>query len=156
MMKLSRQDIASVRRVLSHLDDAVEAPPETELQTNDLRLIARRILEWRRCRAAILNPAMLGEPAFEMLLCLYVSEEDCEPLTGARLAEMTNVPHSSAMRWIDYLLTKELVTRDPHPNDRRATVIELSLKGREALDSILRTLHDGGMRALPDEDRAPA
>jgi DNA-binding MarR family transcriptional regulator len=97
------------------------------------------MLELRRSRTEFLNRAMLGEPAYEMLLRLYVS---VEPLTAARLADLAGVPHSSAVRWIDYLASKDLVTRDKHPKDRRATVIELTLKGKETLDALLRMIQE--------------
>jgi DNA-binding MarR family transcriptional regulator len=138
-IKLSSEDIASVRRVLSHLDDRVDSHPTPPAHGDHLKTIAVRMLELRRSRTEFLNRAMLGEPAYEMLLRLYVS---AEPLTAARLADLAGVPHSSAVRWIDYLASKDLVTRDRHPRDRRATVIDLTLKGKETLDALLRMIQE--------------
>jgi DNA-binding MarR family transcriptional regulator len=146
-IKLSGDDIDAIRRVLLQLDNAVGTSQACVPRDHDLRRIARRILEFRRSRASFLNPAMLGEPAYEMLLCLYIAEDPGEPLTPARLAELTDVPHSSALRWIDYLVDKELVTRGAHPKDRRATVIDLTSKGKQALDDLLGTFH--GMESAP-------
>lgn len=150
VIKLSGDDIAAVRRVLSQLDEAVGMSQPPVLRGHELRRIACRILEFRRSRATFLNAAMLGEPAYEMLLCLYVSEGAGDPMTPARLAELTDVPHSSALRWIDYLVDKELVTREAHPSDRRATVIDLTPKGKQALDALLQALHEKGMSGAPE------
>lgn len=138
-INLSSEDLASVRRVLSHLDGHGDPLSEPPADAGRLREIAARMLDLRRSRMEFLNRAMLGEPAYEMLLRVYVSSE---PLTAARLADLTGVPHSSALRWIDYLVSKELVTRNRHPKDRRATVIDLTLKGKETLDALLRMIEE--------------
>jgi DNA-binding MarR family transcriptional regulator len=138
-INLSIEDLASVRRVLSHLDDGGDQPLQPPADGDRLREIAARMLELRRSRTEFLNRALLGEPAYEMLLRVYVAPE---PLTAARLADLTGVPHSSALRWIEYLASKELVTRGRHPKDRRATVIGLTPKGKETLDALLRMIEE--------------
>jgi DNA-binding MarR family transcriptional regulator len=140
-INLSSEDIASFRRVLTSLDEQDNCAGLAEPHEDSLRAIAFAILELRRARAEFLNPAMLGEPAYEMLLRLYVSEDCSDPLTPARLADLCGIPQSSALRWIEYLATRELVTRDRHPKDRRATVIGLGANGKEALRAFLRTIH---------------
>jgi hypothetical protein len=104
-IKLSSEDIASVRRVLSHLGDQDDSDSQDPTGKDHLRATARRILELRGCRTEFLNRAMLGEPPYEILLRLYVSEASGDPMTAARLADLAGIPHSSAMRWMDYLVS---------------------------------------------------
>ena len=144
-IKLSSEDVASFRRVLTSLDQPENSTPFAEPAEHHLRAIALRMLELRRARSEFLNPAMLGEPAYEMLLHLYVAEGSNDPLTPARLADLSGIPHSSALRWIEYLVSKELATRERHPHDRRATVIDLTAKGKDALDALLRMVHEADL-----------
>jgi DNA-binding MarR family transcriptional regulator len=155
-IKLSSEDIASVRRVLSHLGDQDDSDSQDPTGKDHLRATARRILELRGCRTEFLNRAMLGEPPYEILLRLYVSEASGDPMTAARLADLAGSPHSSAMRWMDYLVSKDLVTRDRHPNDRRATAISLTPKGTEALEAYLEIIHEAVIWRPVEQERNPA
>jgi DNA-binding MarR family transcriptional regulator len=141
VLLLSDADLASVRRVLTDLTHAPQAPGHTPRE----KLIdrARMSLALRRRRTEFLNRAMFGEPAYEMLLTLYV--EEGEEITAARLAEMTGIAQSSALRWIDYLVSKQLVRRERHPTDKRALVVKLSSKGRSALDGLFESFPEIGL-----------
>jgi DNA-binding MarR family transcriptional regulator len=88
------------------------------------------------------------------LLRLYVADGSGDCLTPARLADLSGIPQSSALRWIEYLASKEFVNRERHPNDRRATVIGLTAKGKEALDALLRMVHEAEFAAPPQPDLA--
>lgn len=46
------------------------------------------------------------------------------------------------MRWLDYLLHQNLARREPHPTDRRAAFVELTEKGRLALDKYLSEMNE--------------
>ena len=97
---------------------------------------ALQLLELRNRRAQLFGKAMFGEPAWEMLLLLYAGEGG-ERQTAIRLAQRSGASRATALRWIDYLVHQNLVTREPHPTDRRATFVQLSEKGRQALDEFL-------------------
>jgi DNA-binding MarR family transcriptional regulator len=86
---------------------------------------------------------MLGEPAYDMLLGLYVAEGDEQLVTASRLADIAGVAPSSAMRWIEYLVGKDLVHRGPHPTDKRASILRLSAVGRAALEGVFMTMLEG-------------
>jgi DNA-binding MarR family transcriptional regulator len=79
---------------------------------------------------------MLGEPAWDMLLQLYVSDHG--RLAIRDLVLMTEEPKTTALRWISYLEKKGLVERRPDPMDRRLIVIELLDRGRQLLDDYFK------------------
>ena len=94
---------------------------------------AKAVFVERNRRTEYLSRAMFGEPAWDMLLCLYI-------LNGARvtfgkLVNMIGEPMTTGVRWIDYLEKEHLVARRADPNDRRLVCIELLDRGREILDS---------------------
>jgi DNA-binding MarR family transcriptional regulator len=97
---------------------------------------ARKTYVNRARRSQIFNGAMFGEAAWDMLLALYVTD-----LSGARhtvtgLNNLAGVPQTTALRWLDFLETKEqLVTRKPSRMDGRIFYVELTDKGRQLLDT---------------------
>ncbi|HYC94597.1 MAG TPA: MarR family transcriptional regulator [Sphingomicrobium sp.] len=98
---------------------------------------ARIVLSARRLRDRFFNRDMFGEPAWDILLMLYVSEQTSGRVTMTRLAEWVDVPLTTVVRWVKTLQEEQLVERQAHPTDRRTDFIVLLEKGRKALDSYL-------------------
>ena len=101
-----------------------------------LGLRAREILTLRQKRAELFGPSMFGEPAWEMLLQLY-SMAGASRQSMSRLAQLSGTSKATALRWIDYLLDRGLIIRQPHPTDLRTAFVELTDKGREKLEAYL-------------------
>jgi MarR family transcriptional regulator, organic hydroperoxide resistance regulator len=79
------------------------------------------------------------------------------PLTNRQLAELAGVASPTATRMVDVLLARRLVTRLEDPVDRRAVLISLTPKGREALAVKVKE-YDAVRRRIaaaldPDEQR---
>jgi DNA-binding MarR family transcriptional regulator len=111
-------------------DSADAAPPEPLLER------AQWILRVRRSREGLFGRAMMGEPAFDLLLCLYLRSGQRETSLTS-LARPAGIPYSSAMRWIDYLADKGFVARTKSRRDRRATTVHLTSAGRAVMDELL-------------------
>lgn len=95
---------------------------------------ARRTYVDRARRARIFNDGMFGEPAWDMLLALYVTDTG-QRHTVSGLISLAGVPYTTAQRWLDFLEKKEeLVARRPSATDGRVFIIELTEKARDALD----------------------
>ena len=105
-------------------------PPEALLAR------AQYILRVRRSRERLLGRAIIGEPAFDLLLCLYVRSGQRETSLTS-LAKPAGIPYSSAMRWTAYLADKGLVERSESEFDRRATSVHLTPAGRAVMDELL-------------------
>lgn len=97
---------------------------------------AEWILRVRRSREGLFGRAMMGEPAFDLLLCLYLQSDERETSLTS-LAKPAGIPYSSAMRWIDYLAGKGFVARTKSERDRRATCVQLTEAGRAVMDELL-------------------
>jgi DNA-binding MarR family transcriptional regulator len=145
---LSGRDLEEARRLLGLLseeDDEVSSTA-SELarlafarcptRQEQLTIRAREILALRQKRAELFGPTMFGEPAWEMLLHLY-SMAGAARQSMSRLAQLSGSSKATALRWIDYLLDRGLVSRRPHPTDLRTTFVELTDKGREKLEAYL-------------------
>jgi DNA-binding MarR family transcriptional regulator len=97
---------------------------------------ARFILRVRRSRERLLGRAMIGEPAFDLLLSLYVQQGQQEnSLTS--LAQTAGIPYSSAMRWVSYLGDKDLIERSHSDENRRSLPVRLTQTGRAVMDELL-------------------
>ena len=108
---------------------ATEPPPPALLER------AESILRVRRARERLLGRAVIGEPAFDLLLCLYLqSGQKGSSVTS--LARPVGIAYSSAMRWIRYLADKGLVERTDSRSDRRAICVQLTPSGRAVLDEL--------------------
>ncbi len=108
------------------------ARPESTTDESALGQRAREILAIRGRRYAIFGKAMFGEPAWDMLLLLYVSDPTAAQ-TVSELAELAGASKSTGLRWIKYLESQRLICRQSHATDRRAEVVTLSDKGLGAI-----------------------
>jgi DNA-binding MarR family transcriptional regulator len=117
---------SSVPPEATHAD---EPPPEALLER------AESILRVRRARERLLGRAVMGEPAFDLLLCLYARSGQKE-ISLTSLARPAGIPYSSAVRWIRYLADKGLVERIESRTDRRVTCVQLTPAGRAVLDEL--------------------
>ena len=98
---------------------------------------ARMVLSSRLVRERYFHRDLFGEPAWEILLALYVIEDSGARFTISKLAECISAPLSTVVRWVKTLEEQSLVSRVNHPTDRRIIFIRLLDKGRKALNDYL-------------------
>jgi DNA-binding MarR family transcriptional regulator len=142
LISLDDRDVEDLRRLLGKLRTGKPAASEEEYpETPDagrakLEQRARALLESRRRRVAIFGPQMFAEPAWDMLLILYLSGRGRRQ-TQTSLGELSGASRSTATRWIDYLSCRDLIRREDHPTDRRRNFVSLTQKGQDLLDLYL-------------------
>lgn len=150
---LSEKDVREAVRLLRLLSTAIagqadfRAHGDESISRDELILRARVILKSRQLRTNYFNRAMFGEPAWDVLLALFITEKTEGRQSIGQIAEWIKAPLTTVTRWIDYLEKERLVIREAHPNDRRIIFIRLLEKGRERLDAYL-----GGMPWTPAEE----
>ena len=82
--------------------------------------------------------------------------EESGPLSNRELAAQLQLDASTLSRTIDQLARKNLVERQPHPGDRRTTLLELSDQGNQVAVSINTTadsLYRSLLGKIPAEQR---
>jgi DNA-binding MarR family transcriptional regulator len=148
---LTERDLRDVARLFRLLADpamlgsafpALVAGDQPEPAPERQRLLAKAqlVLSSRRAREQYFDRDLFGEPAWDILLALYVTEDAGARFTVSKLAECIGTPLSTAVRWVNALEEKSLIGRIGHPTDRRIMFVQLLDKGRSALDSYLGTL----------------
>ena len=101
---------------------------------------ARIVLGARRIREQYFRRDLFGEPAWEILLALYIAEDSGARFTTSKLADWLGAPLSTVIRWVKTLEEDALVGRLDHPTDRRIVFIRLLEEGRQALDAYLGSI----------------
>ncbi len=124
---ISEEDLQAASRVFETLGRMAEGPrsPETNLIPRKLVRLAKRLKAMRDSRSSMLDPSLFGEPAWDILLSLFVAEGEGYRLKVTSLAFESGVTGSTVLRWIDRLLELGLIQRRPNPLDSRSTFIEL-------------------------------
>jgi DNA-binding MarR family transcriptional regulator len=142
IVSLSDRDVQDAVRLLSVLAglEAAAPSPTARRQAGASRaqLVqnARTLISNRAKRSEIFGAAMFGEPAWEMLLALYVAEGGPRQ-TVSRLAKLSGAPKATALRWMEYLSHAKLIRRELHPTDKRVVFVELTDHGRSRVDAYL-------------------
>ena len=95
----------------------------------------QRMLEARRARARFLPDGLFADPAWDILLDLLMTQLDGQRVTVGNLCIASNVPPTTALRWIKVLEVKGLVNRHVDPLDSRRFFIELTKKAELALSN---------------------
>ena len=108
--------------------------PSSAVDREVLLSRARKHFRDRQLRGQYFSRALFGEPAWDSLIALYISEFSGRRLTISGLAERIDAPLSTTQRWIAYLQKEFLVGREENPGDKRTTFVLLLDKGRTALD----------------------
>lgn len=114
----------------SRLHQEIEFPPK-------LVRFAKQIKAIRDSRIALLDASLFGEPAWNILLALYVAAGERYALSISALCAESGVPATTAARSINRLLELGMVRRVPNPGDNRSTYIELSRDAGERLTKLL-------------------
>lgn len=99
--------------------------------------MAERMLAARRLRNEEFDHALFGEPAWDMLLELYVRESSGASSTAAQLQEASGAPPSIAERWLRALEENELLLRHTRASYSGTAFVELTRGARQALERYL-------------------
>lgn len=94
---------------------------------------ARAAMAARKRRETFFNPAMFGEPAWDLLLTLCAFEREQPSIQLSALAQLSGTPPTTALRWLSYLEAQELVARSNCEHDHRAQLVELTDRARGEL-----------------------
>lgn len=102
---------------------------------------AKMAYEQRRARGKHLNDEdIFGEPAWDMLLDLYVHQAQNEKVSVKSASVGSGAPATTALRWLSVLETKGLVGSFEDPDDSRRRLVHLTPEGYEAMTRYLNEI----------------
>lgn len=92
----------------------------------NLATLARFLASARRRRDAAFPGIEFGEPAWDMLLDLYVQHVEGRKVSVSSLCTAAAVPPTTALRWIETLTNAGQFIRSPDPLDGRRVHVSLA------------------------------
>lgn len=155
MGKPVRDVLADVADQMENMAEAIRgladasggAPP---IEAASLEHIADRILNQRKARTRFLPPSLFHEPAWEILLHLYLAQRQGRTVNIKHLTQAVEAPVTTAQRWVDALAHMKLIHRVTDTMDRRRTELTLTDTAIQAVENYLSWLASPG----PEQRRA--
>lgn len=95
----------------------------------------RREIRRRAERSKFFPAEIFGEPAWNILLDLYLSASFDRPVTVSNACDASSVPHSTAIRWIDMLVDLGMIERQQSELDQRVIFLRLTSTAEKKLIS---------------------
>lgn len=117
--------------------------PSGAMAPADPRIAAARdraaeILAMRREREELLGVDIFGEPAWDLLLDLFIQHVDGQRTNSKSAAMAARAPTSTAMRYLNILVDTGLVIKAPSPHDLRVQYVTISPRGYNAMLNLLQ------------------
>lgn len=112
--------------------------PADDSEQRLLAAIAKSELHNRRRRDSLIRHDLFAEPAWDLLLNLYIEHHGHQPVDVERLCAAAAVPPTTALRWIGILMENDLVTLCPRAGESADAQLELSARGVEEMERYLR------------------
>lgn len=98
-------------------------------------VLARKTYAARRRRGAIFgDPDLFGEPAWDILLDLYIAHVLAKDVSVSSACIGSVAPPTTGLRWLGVLADHGLLKREHDPDDQRRVLVRLTERGLEAID----------------------
>ena len=114
-----------------------KGPPSLGFSDDKLSALAVSIYRMRRQRQAYFEAALFAEPAWDMLLDLFINQVRGARVSTTSLCLAAGVPHATGIRWIRTLREHGLLRRFRAPDDARLMLIEITPKGYQLMRQCL-------------------
>lgn len=123
-----------------------DSPPKlaTQFSRNYLAL-ARHAYMLRRKRSEIFkNPDLFGEPAWDILLDLYIAHADGKSVSVSSACIGSASPATTGLRWLGVLADEGLILRENDTSDQRRVMVRLTDAGMKAMERYFDAVEAGG------------
>ena len=95
--------------------------------------VARRMYLERRQREKFLPAGLFGEPAWDILIDLYVATKENVKISTTSACIGSSVPPTTGLRWLQVLEGHGLIERECDIHDQRRTFVKLTDSGCAAM-----------------------
>lgn len=137
--------IANNERIGSSANETTGAQPLTSSPSfadpDVLVEMAKAIYRARESRHRHFPRDLFGEPAWDILLDLYIAKSRGEMVTVSGACIASQIPPTTALRWIKTLEKDGWIVREDDQIDRRRSFVRLSSKGETAVVRCLIDSH---------------
>lgn len=99
---------------------------------------ARRMYHLRRRRDASFGPELFSDPAWDILLVLFIARAEDRPMSISHACHAAAAPRSTALRWIRQLEQEGLLIRQGDRADGRRAYLRMSSRAAKKMRNLLR------------------
>ncbi|PZO73481.1 MAG: hypothetical protein DI640_10600 [Sphingomonas taxi] len=131
--------ITAAKRVafLPAVNVAVADPPSGGVASPALVEVAKRLYTVRKVRDELLGEALFSEPAWDILLDLFISDHERRQFSVSAVCIGARAPSATALRYLTMLQDADLVERTRDERDGRRSHVRLTVLGRRRMASLL-------------------
>ena len=105
------------------------------------RAWADRLYAERRRRDALFPDDLFGEPAWDLLLAMFIAREKGQPMILCKAYKAAGVSDTTGRRLLDRMEEEGLITRRRAPRSRKMRIVELTdLAVEKLVDYLARGL----------------
>lgn len=117
------------------------AQPDPRMSRRVYGDLAREAYAVRRRRTTIFdNNELFGEPAWDILLDLYIANVEDKSVSVSSACIGSAAPPTTGLRWLGVLSEQGLIAREHDPEDQRRVLVRLTEKGLCAMDEYFASL----------------
>lgn len=131
--------LVSVRQALVRIASLSKAWPNGRVGLT-LCAMAERLYSERRQRDAHFPAGLFGEPAWDLLLALFIAQEEGRRLNLAEAFAAAGIGASAGKTLVSKLKRTGLIAASVDPNDRRLRLLTLTREGSDRLTDYLARL----------------
>jgi DNA-binding MarR family transcriptional regulator len=105
---------------------------------------ASRIYRLRRVRDHLFGDeaGLFAEPAWDILLDLYVAGARSAPISRTSACVAASVPNTTGLRYLELLETKGLIETRDDAHDRRQRLVTISERARSAMEAVFLRMRE--------------
>lgn len=122
----------------AHGDTSLPQPSVPASEQSLFAAIAQSELHNRRRRDSLIGHALFAEPAWDMMLRLYIDHHRGQAVDITQLCASSAVAATTALRWIGILIEHKLITHSPAGSHEVDIRLRLSAQGIEEMERYLR------------------
>ena len=139
--------IGQLRKLITDFEQNREGQegdkPEPLSGDADLLKFAEALYATRRRREAYFsNQSLFGEPAWDLLLDLFIAQSRSKRVSVSGACIAASVPATTGLRWISVLENEGLVERHHDPADARRAWLKLTLRGARSVRNFLQSAEE--------------
>ena len=103
--------------------------------------LAREAYAMRRRRGVIFsNDELIGEPAWDILLDLYIAHSESKAASVSSACIGSAAPPTTGLRWLGVLSEQGLILREHDSEDQRRVLVKLTGQGLAAMDEYFASI----------------
>lgn len=125
---------------------AHEGSPDFDKKSVDL---AAMLIRLRQERAKHYPELKFADPAWDIMLDIFVAAARGKQLSVGDLAVGSDLPTSTALRWSDYLVKQGVVDNVDDPNDKRRKLVSMNCTQLYRISALLLRMAESVAKSAP-------